>query len=199
MAALSPHPRPYSPRVRGERGERSRAGIRFGITFAQRTFVFASRLRNPLIAETFHRTGAVEIWGRGTNRVIDECRQHGADPPTFEERQGFVIVTFRALIAGPARDATGTTPQVSAQVSAQVTAQVTAQVAEFCREPKSAKEIMALLGLKHWKNFQKNYLLPLLESDTLERTIPDKPSSRLQKYRLTPAGRAALAKKGNAK
>jgi len=29
-----------------------------------------SVLRNPLIAETFHRTGAVEAWGRGTNRVL---------------------------------------------------------------------------------------------------------------------------------
>ena len=30
--------------------------------------------RNPLVAEAFHRTCAVEIWGRGTNRVADMCR-----------------------------------------------------------------------------------------------------------------------------
>jgi ATP-dependent DNA helicase RecG len=29
-----------------------------------------SILRNPLISGAFHRTGAVEVWGRGTNRVI---------------------------------------------------------------------------------------------------------------------------------
>ncbi|MFA6032771.1 MAG: ATP-binding protein, partial [Myxococcota bacterium] len=40
-----------------------------------------SKLRNPLIAETFHRTGAVEVWGRGTNRVIDECIRWGIEPP----------------------------------------------------------------------------------------------------------------------
>jgi len=55
-------------------------------------------LRNPLIAGAFHRTGAVECWGRGTNRVIAECERHGIAPPVFEERQGFVIVTFGAPI-----------------------------------------------------------------------------------------------------
>lgn len=30
--------------------------------------------RNPLIAGAFHRTGAIEAWGRGTNRVIEACR-----------------------------------------------------------------------------------------------------------------------------
>ena len=58
----------------------------------------ASELRNPLIAEAFHRTGAVEVWGRGTNRVIAECLAHGIPPPLFEELQGWVDVTFLASI-----------------------------------------------------------------------------------------------------
>ena len=145
---------------------------------------------NPLIAGAFHRTGAVEVWGRGTNRVIEMCRQHGAALPVFEETQGFVHVTFNAqLVAeGPAAAEPGD------RIIAQVTAQVTAQVAAFCREPKSAKEIMAELGLKHWKTFQANYLTPLIDMRVLERTIPDKPKSRLQRYRTTPAGLAVLEK-----
>jgi predicted HTH transcriptional regulator len=40
-------------------------------------------LRNPLIPGAFHRTGAVEVWGRGTNRAIDACRAHGIVPPGY--------------------------------------------------------------------------------------------------------------------
>ena len=49
---------------------------------------------------------------------------------------------------------------------------------------------MAELGLKHWKTFQANYLTPLIAMGVLERTIPDKPRSRLQRYRTTAAGLA---------
>jgi ATP-dependent DNA helicase RecG len=71
----------------------------FGVTVEQLSRSHRSELRNPLIAETFHRTGAVEVWGRGTNRVIAECKTHGIAPPLFEEREGWVVVTFRATIA----------------------------------------------------------------------------------------------------
>jgi predicted HTH transcriptional regulator len=40
----------------------------------------------------------VEVWGRGTNRVISACKKHGAKPPVFEENEGFVYVTFKAQI-----------------------------------------------------------------------------------------------------
>jgi len=59
-------------------------------------------------------------------------------------------------------------------------------------EPKSSKEIMRHIGMKHWKTFQENFLNPLLAADFLERTIPDKPQSRLQKYRLTDKGRQIM-------
>jgi ATP-dependent DNA helicase RecG len=67
-----------------------------GITVKQLSRKHISKPTNPLIAGAFHRTGAVEVWGRGTNRVIEMCKKHGAAPPTFEEMQGFLIVTFKA-------------------------------------------------------------------------------------------------------
>jgi len=77
-------------------------------------------------------------------------------------------------------------------LTAQITAQVTAQVLHFCREPRRASEIMEILKLKHWKTFQINYLNPLLEAEFIERTIPDKPRSSKQRYRLTEKSKALL-------
>ncbi len=56
-------------------------------------------------------------------------------------------------------------------------------------------EIQAALQLKHEDHFRKAYLRPALDKGLIEMTIPDKPRSRLQKYRLTPSGKQVLARK----
>ena len=42
--------------------------------------------------------------------------------------------------------------------------------------------------VEHEDHFRKAYLLPALQARLIEMTIPDKPRSRNQRYRLTPAG-----------
>ena len=49
-------------------------------------------------------------------------------------------------------------------------------------------DIMRKLQLEHKQNFIKNYIQPALKFGLIEMTIPDKPDSRLQKYRLTAKG-----------
>lgn len=49
----------------------------------------------------------------------------------------------------------------------------------------SASELMERLGLSHKPTFRKNYLNPALEQNLIERTIPDKPNSKNQKYKNT--------------
>lgn len=54
-------------------------------------------------------------------------------------------------------------------------------------------EAQTLLGLTSLANFRDRYLQPGLDAGLIEMTIPDKPSSSKQRYRLTPLGHRALA------
>jgi ATP-dependent DNA helicase RecG len=164
---------------------RSMGGLPRGVTAESLSRTHRSVLRNPLIAEAFHRTGAVEVWGRGTNRVVEECRRHGIDPPTFEEYAGFVIVTFRAGI-GPA---TATTKQLGTK-SALSKHQV--QVLENARDARSIADLMVLCGRTDRTKFRNQVVRPLLRAGLLEMTIPDKPRSSKQQYRTTASGERLL-------
>lgn len=79
----------------------------------------------------------------------------------------------------------------------QVTGQVASALAAFFSEPRSAREIQFVLELRQRENFLNRYLNrylnPLIANGILERTLPDKPNSRLQKYRLTAAGRKLIS------
>ncbi len=51
-------------------------------------------------------------------------------------------------------------------------------------------EIQEALGLSDEDSFRKVYLLPALDAGVMEMTIPDKPRSSKQRYRLTALGSA---------
>lgn len=53
-------------------------------------------------------------------------------------------------------------------------------------------EIQKALSLKHEEHFRKAYLTPALEAELIEMTIPDKPQSSRQRYRLTAKGNAII-------
>jgi len=52
----------------------------------------------------------------------------------------------------------------------------------------SRVEIQLLLDLKDAEYVRQQYILPALELGLIEMTLPSKPSSKLQKYRLTTEG-----------
>jgi Fic family protein len=56
----------------------------------------------------------------------------------------------------------------------------------------SRKEIQQILGLKDEKHFRTAYQQPAIAAGLIEMTVPDKPNSRLQKYRITPKGLALV-------
>ena len=53
--------------------------------------------------------------------------------------------------------------------------------------------LLDALGLSDRKSFREIYLEPAIKQGLVEMTIPDKPKSILQKYRLTAKGHAFLA------
>ena len=75
------------------------------------------------------------------------------------------------------------TDQDSDQVTVQDKTSVERLLSALGDDTLSAAELMERLNLSHRPTFRKNYLNPALEQNLIERTIPDKPNSKNQKYR----------------
>lgn len=73
---------------------------------------------------------------------------------------------------------------VTAQDDVQASDHVQRLISSLGQGDYTLVELMQLLGLTHRATFQKNYLNPAIEAGLIERTIPDKPKSPKQKYRL---------------
>jgi ATP-dependent DNA helicase RecG len=168
---------------------RSTGTLPAGITAAMLSGPHQSILRNPLIAGTFHRTGAVEVWGRGTNRVIEECERWGVESPRFDVVTGSLWVTFPAEIGPGTRlgDQVGTKLGPSRD-------QV--QVLESARDARLITDLMDIPGRTNRTKFRDQVIRPLLEAGYLEMTVPDKPRSSKQRYRTTAAGLRVLDRHG---
>lgn len=140
--------------------------------------------RNKLLAEAFYLRGDIEKFGTGFYRIQSELQHSPELGFMFESHNGF---TRSGMDVIPQN-----TAQNTAQDIAQDTAQDTAQVKDllFNLEGEMTRdEIQEKLKLVHRENFRKFYLRPALDSGLIEMTIPDKPNSKFQKYRLTEKGR----------
>jgi hypothetical protein len=60
------------------------------------------------------------------------------------------------------------------------------------RQSDSGMVILSALMPLHFFPVRQNHLHPALAAGLIERTLPDAPNSRLQKYRLAAMGRACL-------
>ncbi len=58
----------------------------------------------------------------------------------------------------------------------------------------SRVQLQQVLGLRHENHFRWRYLIPALLSGIVGMTIPDRPKSSRQQYRLTATGEALRAK-----
>ena len=151
---------------------------------------------NPLLAESLYLAKYIERMGTGTGDMIVRCREAGLPEPQFALTDGFVITIGRR----PQGALEAVTPEVTPEVTPQVPRKYpasTPQVVAVLRAAESGElsreQLQSATGIRDREHFRKTYLLPALEDGLIEMTIPDKPTSGLQKYRLTAAGRAMLA------
>jgi Fic family protein len=99
------------------------------------------------------------------------------------------FIEFILQMIFDAIQSSSTTDQVTVHDTDQATVQdgdhVQRLVSVMGQKEYSLIELMTLLGLSHRPTFQQNYLNPAIEVGLIERTIPDKPKSPKQRYRLS--------------
>jgi ATP-dependent DNA helicase RecG len=106
----------------------------------------------------------------------DGCREAGLPEPEFSLSDSFITTLRRTMIAEP---------QPESLEMRVLTA--------LASGPLSKKELSARLGHKDISGQLNKIIRLLLAAQNIEQTIPDKPASRLQKYRLTDKGAGYVA------
>ncbi len=141
--------------------------------------------RNPSICKFMIQLGRFDELGSGVTNINKylPLYAHGAKPVFKETRQGFELI-----IPLSAQQATQSPTQSPTQSSDPVVRLLSA----LLPGELSSGQLRAVLKIKHRPTFRGNYLHPALEKKLIEHTIPAKPESSKQKYRLTEQGRSFL-------
>ena len=161
----------------------------------------ASVPHNPLIAEPMYLTKYIERMGTGIRDMIRRCKNAGLPEPEIRLDGGCFVLTIRRKKYVPGGQSEASFVQATGQVTAPVTVPVTAPVGEYVtrllvllanRGALSNANILEAFGLKSRRRLRETYIDPSLADGLVEPTIPEKPTSRLQKYRLTEKGRRLM-------
>ncbi|NJD37168.1 MAG: transcriptional regulator [Geobacter sp.] len=157
------------------------------------------RYRNRRIGEFLKELEFTEGRCTGIPTIIDAMRKNGSPPAEFEfdEDHSYFMVKLPVHPAAleVAESAHSDLQRLNgAQVGAQVEAQVEISILAVCKDtPLSSAEIASVLGHKKLSGNLRKALPRLREKGLLDYTLPDKPNSRLQKYRITDKGQQLLA------
>jgi len=166
--------------------------------------------RNPLLFGMLHRMEAVEHIGSGIKRILGLCRDYGTPEPKIEATEHWFTVTFpRPVQNGVDHPASkteaadddvgeaaelGTTsvPSLSQVCPKSVPSHIAALIIQAAESPADLLKLMALTQHTNRTRFRRTVIRPLIDADLLEPTIPDKPQSSKQQYRLSSLGRKML-------
>ena len=155
-------------------------GLPQSLTLAMLRVAHGSVPGNPLLAEPLYLTKYIERMGTGTRDMIRRCREVGLPEPEFSVNDGFVT-TLRRIGA--------TVKQPESQPES-----LELRVLGLLEKgPLSKAALSAGLGHKEISGQLNKIIRLMLAEQSIEYTIPGKPNSRLQKYRLAGKGAATLA------
>jgi ATP-dependent DNA helicase RecG len=166
--------------------------------------IVARRYRNRRIGEFLKELGLTEGRATGIPKIYDALERNGSPRPHIETDEGRTYFLIKLPIH-PAFKAPVKVP-VKATVKGTVKGTVKVPVAEgvslnkterkillFSKvRPVGRKELLTELGYSTFVGSVRMALRRLKELHLLELTIPDKPSSRNQRYRITNKGRQVL-------
>ena len=139
---------------------------------------FSPYPKNPIIAKFFRAIGLADELGSGVKNVTQYLKVYSGGTPEFIEADIFKQVLPIQVDENRIQDR----EQDRVQEVHEVQDDVRRKVVQFCSDPKTTSEIMEFLGLKSRPSFKKRILDPMLENGLLKMTIPEKPTSRNQKY-----------------
>ena len=150
-----------------------------------------SRIRNPVIARVFRELGLTEQWGSGIKRIFESAAHQGLPEPLIEEIA--TGIRLRIWLAQP--HAAGQTPAPAGDTSTlqRLESKLAAKVLmRLTPQPMGKADLAKALGHTTVSGELHKQIRRLLDSGHIEMTLPDKPTSRLQRYRLTEAGQALV-------
>ena len=139
-----------------------------------------SVLRNPDIAHVLYLRGFMEKKGRGSALIQQACIDHGLPLPRWSQSEFGVKLTLFA-VPGAQEATTEESRKVSREIK---------RMLNVLNGDMSRRELQNSLGLKDDENFRVAYINPAIEQNLISPTIPEKPSSSKQKYRLTKKGQS---------
>jgi ATP-dependent DNA helicase RecG len=181
VAMYDDHPEIVSP-----------GGFHFGIEPAKLTVPHESKPWNPIIANVFHRAGIIKRWGTGTLKILDWSREFDCPVPEWKEQADNVYVTFKPA-ASFEQQPVGPKLQLESQLESQLKSQLESlpgRVLRILSKGPLGKTLLAeRLGQKQPSGQLHAAIRKLLADGFIEPTLPDKPQSRLQRYRLEEKGR----------
>lgn len=139
--------------------------------------------------------------GRSTGipKILKVMKENGSPPPEFETDEDRTSFLIRLPVHE--RAAQGLAGEVSPQVTEEVSTKLAlsrhqVDILRKCFESKAIADLMAIAGRSDRTKFRDQVLNPLLEEGLVEMTMPDKPRSSKQRYRLTDKGRQMLEELG---